>query len=203
VACWERPKDENVKRTSLIRLGGLAPIVGGVIYAVVSILADPFYANRLTLIWDVSSILFGLSVMAVIVALHLLQSERYGSSGMLAFLVAFVGVALLLGSFTGGAFFGYPSFVGDILFPLLGLVGALAATIGIIALGIATLAARKMPWWCGWALIAGNPLAALVLFFVGLDFLYGTWPVVVPWVVVGYAVFLTATRQAQQPSRVR
>jgi hypothetical protein len=44
---------------------------------------------------------------------------------------------------------------------------------------------------------------ALVLFFVGLDFLYGTWPVVVPWVVVGFAVSRAATRQPQQPSRVR
>jgi hypothetical protein len=190
--------------SDIIRLGGLAPTVGGVIYAVASIiLADPFLGDRPTPIWKVSTVLFGLSVLAVIVALHLLQSERYGSPGMLAFLAAFVGVALLLSSFTAGAFFGYLRFVGDILFPLLGLVGALAATIGIIALGIATLAAQKLPWWCGVALIAGNPLAALVLFFVGLDFLYGTWPVVVPWVVVGYAVFLTATRQAQQPSRVR
>jgi hypothetical protein len=135
--------------------------------------------------------------------LHLLQSESYGLPGMLAFLVAFVGVALLLGSFTGGAFFGNLSFVGDVLFEILGVVGALAATIGIIALGIATLAAWKLPWWCGVALIAGNPLVALVLFFVGLDFLYGTWPVVVPWVVVGFAVSRAATRQPQQPSRVR
>jgi len=191
----ERSKDKNVKRTSLIRLGGLVAMVGGALYAVVSILADPFYANRLTLIWEVSIFLFGLSVMAVIVALHLLQRERYGLPGMLAFLVAFVGVALLLGSFTGGAFFGYLRFVGDVLFPLLGVVGALVATIGIIALGIITLKARKLPWWCAVALIAGNPLVAVVLFFVGLDFLYGTWPVVVPWVVVDYAVFRTATRR--------
>jgi hypothetical protein len=189
--------------SNLIRVGGLVAMVGGALYAVVSILADPFYANRLTLIWDVSTFLFGLSVMAVIVALHLLKSERYGLLEMLGFLIAFVGVALLLGSFTGGAFFGNLSFVGSVLFEILGLVGALAATIGIIALGIATLAAWKLPWWCGWALIAGNPLVALVLFFFGLDFLYGTWPVVVPWVVVGFAVFRASTRQTEQPSRVR
>jgi hypothetical protein len=199
----ERSKDKNVKRTGLVRLGGLAAMVGGALYAVVSIVADPFYANRLTLIWDVSTCLFGLSVMAVIVALHLLQRERYGLPGMLAFLVAFVGVALLLGSFTGGAFFGYLRFIGDVLFPLLGVVGALVATIGIVALGIFTLKAGVLPSWCGWALIAGNPLFEIGLFFYGLDFLYGTWPVVVPWVVVGFAVFRTAIRQAQQPSRVR
>jgi hypothetical protein len=193
-----------VQRTSLIRLGGLAAMVGGALYAVASVVADPFYANRLILLWDVSTFLFGLSVMAVIVALHLLKSERYGLLEMLGFLIAFVGVALLLGSFTGGAFFGNLSFIrGSVLVDLLGSVGALAATIGIVTLGIVTLAARKLPWWCGVALIAGNPILALLLFFVGLDFLYGTWPVAVPWVVVGYAVFRASTRQTEQPSRVR
>ena len=194
-----------MKHAFLIRLGGLAPIVGGVIYAVVNFLADPFSGAGVTRmsarIWEVSFILFLLGVIAVIVALHLLQRERYGLPGMLAFLVAFVGVALLLGSFTGGAFFGYLRFVGDVLFPLLGVVGALVATIGIIALGIITLKARKLPWWCAVALIAGNPLVAVVLCFVGLDCLYGSWPVVVPWVVVGYAVCRTATRRVEQPLR--
>ena len=86
---------------------------------------------------------------------------------------------------------------------LLFSIGMLVATIGIIALGIFTLDAGVLPRWCGAALIAGNPLLEVLLFFVGLDFLFGSWPVVVPWVVVGFAVFRTGTRQSQQPSRVR
>jgi hypothetical protein len=141
--------------------------------------------------------------MAVIVALHLLQRERYGYEGALASAAAFVGVALVL---VGGTDFpsmlpGGSMVIGtDIL--LMG-VGMLVATIGITALGISTLNAGVLPWWGGAALIAGNPLLGVILLFVGLDFLYGAWPVVVPWVVVGFAVFRAASHQTQQPSRVR
>lgn len=185
-----------MKHTLLIRSGGLAPIVGGVIFAVESLL-DPEGTLR------VSTVLALLSVMAVIVALHLLQRERYGYEGALASVAAFVGVALIL-----GAFVGFPSMLrGDVLgvetdILLLG-VGLLAATIGIIALGIFTLDAGVLPWWGGAALIAGNPLVGVILFFVGLDFLFGGWPVVVPWVVVGFAAFRAGTPQHKQPSRVR
>ena len=124
--------------SNLVRLGGLAAMVGGVLYAVHGSLLDPGGTQV------VSSVLALLSVMAVIVALHLLQRERYGLPGMLAFLVAFVGVALVL-----GAFIGFPSFNGDVLLLgadiFYGIVGMLVATVGIIALGIFTLNAGVLP----------------------------------------------------------
>jgi len=178
---------ENMNRTSLIRLGGLAPIVvGGGIFAVQrSLLLTPRGTNIVVLV------LFLLSVMAVIVALHLLQRERYGYAGALASALAsaaaFVGVVLIFWGFTG-----LPSFGGDVL---LEVVGMLVGTIGIVALGIFTLAAGVLPWWCGVALIVGNPLLGVILFF-------GRWPVEVLWVVVGFAVFRAATRLPEQPSRV-
>jgi hypothetical protein len=59
-------------------------------------------------------------------------------------LVAFVGVALVL-----GAFIGFPSFNGDVLLLgadiFYGIVGMLVATVGIIALGIFTLNAGVLP----------------------------------------------------------
>lgn len=82
-------------------------------------------------------------------------------------------------------------------------VGMLVATTGIIAFGISTLNAGVLPWWGGAALIAGNPLLGAILRFVGLDFLYGAWPVVVTWVVVGFAMFRAASHQTRLPSRVR
>jgi hypothetical protein len=125
---------ETVKRTSLIRLGGLAAMVGGVIFAVYGSLLDP----EGTLV--VPSVLALLGAMAVIVALHLLQRERYGRKGALASASAFVGVALILGSFIG-----FPSFAGEVLLAILGVVGIVVATIGIIALGIFTLEAGVLP----------------------------------------------------------
>ncbi len=185
-----------MKHTLLLRLGGLAGIVGGVIYAVHGSLLDPEGTHL------VSSVLALLSVMALIVALHLLQRESYSYEGALASVSAFLGVALVLGGFTG-----FPSMPrGDVLgigtdILLLG-VGMLVATISIIALGIFTLDAGVVPWRGGAALIAGNPLVE-VLLFLGLDFLFGSWPVVVPWIAVGFAVFRAATRLPEQPSRVR
>lgn len=167
-------------------------MVGGVIYAVHGSLLDPEGTQL------VSSVLALLSVMAVIVALHLLQRERYGYEGALASASAFVGVALIL-----GAFIGFPSIGGDVLgvgldILLLG-VGMLVATVGIIALGIFTLDAGVLPWWGGAVLIAGNPLLGVLLLFLGLDFLFGSWPVVVPWVVVGFAVFRKGTVRVSGP----
>ncbi len=182
--------------SNLARLGGLAAMGGGVIFAVQERL-DPGG----TLIVPINLAL--LSVMAVIVALHLLQRERYGYEGALASAAAFVGVALVLvgGTELPSMLPGGSMVIGtDIL--LMG-VGMLVATIGITALGIFTLNAGVLPWWGGAALIAGNPLLGVILLFVGLDFLYGAWPVVVPWVVVGFAVFRAASHQTQQPSRVR
>jgi hypothetical protein len=200
-----------MKHTFLIRIGGLALIVGGVVYAVASILGDPFSMADVPRNWarvfKVSFVLFLLGVMAAIVALHFLQRERYGREGAFASAacVGVVGVAL---SF--GFDFWFLRFAKEVylfggrieLLIFLGLVGTLVGIIGIVALGIFTLQARVLPWWCGLALIAGNPFFEVFLFFFGLDNLYGTWPVVVPWVVVGVAVFLAATRQTQQPSRL-
>jgi len=202
-----------MKHTFLIRLGGLAPIVGGVIYAVLSILGDPFSMADVTRSWarvfKVSFVLFLLSVMVVVVALHLLQRERYGRKGMLASASALVGVVGVALSF--GLDFGFLRFAKEVylfggmieLLVFVGLVGTLVGIIGIIALGILTLKAEVLPWWCGWALIAGNPLFEVFLFFFGLDNLNGTWSVVVPWAVVGFAVFLAAGRRTAWPQGMR
>lgn len=202
-----------MKHTSLIRLGGMMPIVGGVLYAVASILGDP-YMDDVTRTWsrifEGSLILFLVGVMALIVALHLLQRERYGRKGALASASAFVGVVGVSLLFFGFDF-GFLRFAKEVylfggmieLLAFLGLVGTLVGIIGIVALGILTLIAGVLPWWCGLALIAGNPLFEVFLYFFGLDKLYGTWPLVVPWVVVGAAVLLAAGRRAERNPRVR
>jgi hypothetical protein len=219
-----------MKRTSLIRLGGLAAMVGGVVYVVQGFLAPPLVrllvpadAVQMTpalkeegvplekvipggrIIEDtnvVSFVLLLLGVMAVIAALHALQRELYGPGaweryglGALTSLASLVGVALILvGDLGDIGGLRYQALAG--LRPVamnLFLIGLLVATIGILALGVTTIAARKLPWWCGAAPIAGSPPIAL---FLGP--LLG-----VPWVVVGYAVFRTAARLPEQPSRVR
>jgi hypothetical protein len=96
------------------------------------------------------------------------------------------------------------------IIPLL-IVGVLAASVGIVGLGIATISAQVLPRWAGAALIAGSPPA------VGLEFMFLAvlgaaailsgeivWVLAgVPWVLVGVALLRAGSRQTHQRSRVR
>jgi hypothetical protein len=177
----------------LVRLGGLAAMVCGVGMVVLWLvaggdwLASPLASPAIHLLI--------LGALAAIVALHALQSQRHGLPGMVASLAAFVGLAMyLLGAGIAYARDDYwLAFRGTTFLVVLGL---LLATGGLIALGIVTITARVVPWWCGVALIAGNPLVG---FFLAIWFgvLLG-----VPWVVVGYAIFRAAKHGPERPARV-
>ncbi len=131
--------------------------------------------------------LFLLGAMAAVAALHVLQRESYGLRGASASLAAFVGLALMLSR----------SFVGPVREVF--LLGLLVAAVGIVILGMATLEAGVLPWWCGAALIAGSPLVGFLLYlFSELAWLLG-----VAWALVGFAIFRAGTRHTEQPSRVR
>jgi hypothetical protein len=190
-----------MKRTSLIRLGGLAAMVGGGAWVALWLLGD--WLVRQLPLGPIEShiqsgsiqgpilnllVVGGMAAIIAIAVLHASRSERYGSLAVLATLTAAVGLVMGL--------------VGWLVFertvPLavaatLVTVGLLLASVGIVGLGIVTIRARVLPWWCGVALIAGSPPSAAFL-----------WPLMgVPWMVVGYAVLRAAGDPPQQPSRVR
>jgi drug/metabolite transporter (DMT)-like permease len=179
-----------MERNSLIRLGGIAAMVGGVAYTVLGLLV-PFLEPMFF-------VLLALGAMVATVALHVLHRERYGLPGTLASLTVIIGVVLILGS-NLGLTEGLPWPLPERIF----MVGVLAAALGMVALGIATIVARLLPWWCGVALLVGGfgfvgPVLALSWsgFFMGL--LAG-----VAWAVVGYALLRAGLRLSEQPSRVR
>ena len=187
-----------ISSTNLIRLGGLAPIAGGVVFAVYGSLLglseETLYGGTLRMHF----ILFLLSILVVIVALHFLQSERqgYDLAGAIASAIAFVGVVLLAGGYIIGL---------DGLGLALFFLGVSAATFGIIGLALATFNVGVLPRWGGVALIAGNPILwiLIIALFIGSYPHVGGWLVAVPWIVVGIAVFQAAGRQPEQPSRVQ
>jgi hypothetical protein len=167
----------------------------------------------------VRTVVFMLSVMAVIGALHLLQSEkeRYGSGGGIVFAyVVIVGLALAVGgstlnglSIALGGDVRYVPFVsplggigGYLLYPL----GLLVAASGLIGLAIPTLAVGVVPRWGGGALITGNPLWAvlpILIYYQTFYFSIIIWLLAGSWIVVGCAVFLAAGRRTEQRTRVR
>ena len=184
----------------LVRLGGLVAMVGGGGVVVLWLVASE--EDWLAADWLGSPLAspaihsLMVSAMAAIVSLHALQSQRYGLPGTVASLAAFVGLAMYLVG-EGVAYARDDFFLAFRDTTFLVVLGLLLATLGLIALGIVTINGRVLPWWCGAALIAGNPLVG---FFLAL------WPGVllgVPWIVVGYAIFRAASRDPERPPRVR
>lgn len=183
-----------MERNSLIRLGGLSAMVGGVAYTALGLLV-PFLEPMFF-------VLLALGAMVAIAALHVLQRERYGLPGALASLTVFIGVVLILSSNLG--------FTEGLPWPLperIFMVGAVVAALGMVALGIATLAARVLPWWCGVALMVGGvgflgPVFALSLVGFSIGLLAG-----VAWALVGFAllrarVFLAGSPVWDSPVRM-
>ena len=121
--------------------------------------------------------------------------------GALVSATAFVGVALTAGSLIFVDSIIFIDGLGTVVF----YVGALVATIGISGLAPVTLIVGALPRWGGAAFIAGNPLLGvlIILIFYGANFALGSWLVIVPWVVVGFAVFRAAGGRTERPARVR
>jgi hypothetical protein len=191
-----------MNRTGLLRLGGLVAMVGGVAFASGALLGplpQRYAWIRITLgeeeTLEGGSLFFllllvgAMAAIVAIAALHILGGYGVLHKGALVAcaVVAFVGVALIL--------------VGELGLSMNSLFyGLLIASLGILALGIAVISARVLPWWCGVALIAGSPLGMFVMMMVSvmLSALGG-----VAWALVGYAILRAAARRHGQPSRVR
>jgi hypothetical protein len=179
-----------ISSSNLIRLGGLAAVVGGIVYAALTLLIpflEPMFFS-----------LLGLGIMVAVAALHLLQRERYGLPGTLAYLTIFIGIVLILGSNLG--------FTEGLPWPLperIFMVGVVVGALGMVALAIATITARVLPWWCGAALMVGGfGFAGSVLALSWTGFFLGLL-VGVAWAVVGYAILRARVRLPEHPSRVR
>jgi hypothetical protein len=181
--------------SNLIRLGGLAAMVAGVLYAsqtywlqwplVRTGAEGHFGAFLITVVGFLA--LLALGVVAI-VALNAQKGRRYGLIAVLASLAIAAGAAAIL----AGMSMGVDTPASSNLSALILIVGALIVTLGLVALGIVTISARVLPWWCGVALIA-SPIFALL----------GPLGGGVPLVLVGYATFRASTRQTERPSRVQ
>ena len=132
--------------------------------------------------------------------------------GAFASFAAFIGLVLLpVGWLVAVAWLvAGPSFTPALITAVL-VVGVLAASVGIVGLGIVTMSAGVLPRWCGIALIAGSPPGVLTLFLFSTPLVMARilpgeagWELAgIPWIAVGYAIFRTAARRTERPARVR
>ena len=74
-----------------------------------------------------------------IASLYALRRDIYGVLGILSSVAAFVGVALTLW--------------GELGSPVAAVLGLLVGSIGVLALGLVTMAVGELAWWCGVALM--------------------------------------------------
>jgi hypothetical protein len=196
-----------MKRTGLIRLGGLAAMTGGLAATTMGLavwLSQPPYswsipyldsASNATIqtLVNVSDVLLIAGALAAIAALHTLHGGFYEMAGTLVSLVAFVGIGLLL--LLG---------LADVLrwspwFSTSPVGGYTLAALGGMGLGAVTMVRRVAPWWCGIGLIFGSPGLA----FAGLLGELFAAAAGAAWALVGYALFRPGTHRQMRSSRVR
>ncbi len=184
-----------MKRTSLIRWGGLAAMVGGVAFVVESLLILVGRGHWTSVVHNVAVLL----ILAGMVGLHTLQKENYGQIGTSGFYTVIVALLTeVLAVITFWLHDECVSFPGFTLAYILAyFVTYIAISVGFVLYGAATLQAKVLPRWCGLGLIIIPPLTQI---FLGdsAAILFGLL-----WVALGYVLWSRRDTVAQQPSRVR
>lgn len=190
--------------SNLIRWSGLAALVGGVLLIVENVAEFIFYGDQpesvaaLTNAWVILSVLALVGVVLIslgLVGLYARQAEQTGTLGLVAFLVAFSGTAMLFGFGWAGAFFvpALAEAVPDSLDTLdagVLMVGVIL-TFGLFALGwllfgLASLQARVLPRGAAVLLMVGAVLA-FVLLVLELPFFIVAFGAALAW--MGYALW--------------
>jgi hypothetical protein len=190
----------------LIRLGGVAAMVSGALYVSAELLNLPgggaLWRSYYGFLPGGGSLFFNALLMGAmaatlaIAALYALRRDISGALGTLSSVAAFVGVALTLW--------------GELGSPLAAVVGLLVGSVGVLALGIVTMAVGELPWWCGVALLVWGWALVFLLLLPMMGVLAPPFPVSwggvlagVTWIVVGFGVFRAAVRRIERPQRER
>jgi hypothetical protein len=210
---------------TFIRGCGLAAIGGGIGFASLLVFGGIWYSPPDFFPPILTSIILLLLIggaLAAIAGAHALQRERYGRWGAAASLIAFAGGTILflfallngLGALLAADLRNNP--IEDATDIAL-IVGVPVATVGIVALGTATIAVRVLPWWCGALIILGSPPVALlftVSFLLGgkITLLLRSLGIVIQpsaplgvawlgiaWALVGYVLFRRAEDRLSTP----
>jgi hypothetical protein len=201
-----KQKSGHMLLSILIRLGGVAAMVSGALYLSAELLNLPgggaLWRSYYGFLPGGGSLFFNallVGAMAATLAIAVLYALRRDISGVLGTLssvAAFVGVALTL--------------LGELGNPVAAVLGLLVESVGVLALGLVTMAVGGLAWWCGVALIVWGWTLVFLLLLPMMGVLAPPFPVSwggvlagVSWIVVGFGVFRAARGQTEQPQRER
>jgi hypothetical protein len=149
--------------TDLIRLGGLAAALAGLLRVIASFIPATKPGPALEVFYLMIDVLLLLGLLGV----YGYQHEQVGAGGFLGFLAALVGTAIIVGP--DGAIGGVEMYV----------VGSLLISLGLAVLGIGTWRARRLPravpalWWLSTLVGVGGFAAGELRFtylFAGVAF---------------------------------
>ena len=190
----------------LIRLGGMAAMVSGALYVSAELLnltgGGALWRSYYGFLPGGGSLFFNallvgaMAATLAIAALYTLRRDISALLGTLSSVAAFVGVALTLW--------------GELGSPVAAVLGLWVESVGVLALGLVTLAVGELAWWCGVALIVWGWALVFLLLLPMMGVLAPPFPVSwggilagVSWIVVGFGVFRAARGRTEQPQRER
>ena len=131
-----------------------------------------------------------------IAALYALRRDIWGLLGTLSSVATFLGVGLTLS--------------GELGSPVAAVLGLLVESVGVLALGVVSMAVGELAWWCAVALTVWGWALVFLLLLPMMGVLAPPFPVSwggvlagVIWMVVGFGVFRAARVQTEQPQRER
>lgn len=199
--------------SDLIRWSGLAAILGGTLLLISDLLSltvfsgDPveIVTTSAYLIDGGTRLLAGVLLLLGLVGLYARQSEASGALGLVAFLVAFAGTTLILGTWWTNTFVApslateAPAFLEAGPTGVLGLGFTLSfalAAVGWLLFGLVSLRARIYPRAAAAALVVGA-----VLTFAPLPISGVVLEVAIAW--LGLVLFSRKEASERQPERVR
>ena len=192
--------------SDLIRWGGLAAILSGVVFIVLGLLGlvlpEPSPGSFLdTVFGPLFSVGFLVALLLLLVGLagfHALQKGNYGRIGRVGFYTVLVGVSAQLLAEVG------LMFGSTALLPFDFVVLFLVVTVGLVLYGAATLQARVLPRWCGVGFIVGLPVwVAVSVVSVEYGGILGGMLFGLLWLALGYVLWSRRDAATEQPARVR
>ena len=188
--------------SDLVRRGGLAAMLTGVVLIVAFILvgANPesptgsSYDNLIGVLLIVALLLLA----AGLAGFHALQRGNYGRLGGVGFYAVVVSALIEIVAFL-------VRLSGSTPLELLELLGILGLMLGLVLYGAATFRAGVLPRWCGVGLIVGLPVWVVVALGFGLaGAVIGAVLFGLLWLALGYALRSQreASTEQQRSARV-